>query len=180
VNESSSVSHCGSHAVRIWNKVRTADEIAATWHTALTGQGTGLVACYPFVQTDDPYRLRDPGPCGLHGTIQNAASIPAARRRSGRCSPYPRRKTGLETTHSSPQVKAPPPARPGKGCGRPRDRFLPSLVERQDGRERGLHGHGRVGDIAEFRHITWDMVIGIAVGPGADVDDRRPEAGPDE
>jgi len=65
--------------VRVWNKARTADEIAATWHTALTGQEPGLVACYPFVQTDDPYHLRDAGPYGLHGMIQNADWISSAR-----------------------------------------------------------------------------------------------------
>ncbi len=65
--------------VRIWNKARTADEIAATWHTALTGQEAGLVAYYPFVQTDDPYHLSDAGPYGLHGSIVNAQWIQSDR-----------------------------------------------------------------------------------------------------
>ncbi|HNQ87647.1 MAG TPA: LamG domain-containing protein [Verrucomicrobiota bacterium] len=65
--------------VRIWNTARTADEIAATWHTALSGQEAGLVAYYPFAQTEDPYHLRDSGPYGLHGTIQNADWISSAR-----------------------------------------------------------------------------------------------------
>lgn len=59
--------------VRIWNKARTAQEIAATWRTQLTGDEAGLVAYYPFVQGDNPYELRDVGPYRLHGNIGNAA-----------------------------------------------------------------------------------------------------------
>ncbi len=59
--------------VRIWNKARTAAEIAATWRTPLTGGEAGLVAYYPFTQDADPYIVRDNGPSNLHGTMQNAS-----------------------------------------------------------------------------------------------------------
>ncbi|HOX03191.1 MAG TPA: LamG domain-containing protein [Candidatus Paceibacterota bacterium] len=58
--------------VRIWNKARTAQEIAATWRTPLAGDEPGLVVYYPFRRGDSPYELRDAGPYRLHGAIYDA------------------------------------------------------------------------------------------------------------
>ncbi|MBN2508594.1 MAG: hypothetical protein JXQ71_18110 [Verrucomicrobia bacterium] len=58
--------------VRIWNKARSREEIAATWRTRLNGDEAGLVAYYPFTRGADSSVLTDAGPFLLDGTITGA------------------------------------------------------------------------------------------------------------
>lgn len=59
--------------VRIWNKARSAQEIAATWRTRLLGNEPGLVVYYPFQQVTDPSTLADTGQYGVHGAVLNGS-----------------------------------------------------------------------------------------------------------
>jgi hypothetical protein len=54
------------------------------------------------------------------------------------------------------------------------------LVEGHYGGQGGLDSHGGVLDVAALWDISLGVVLRVAVGPGADVDDRGPVAGLDE
>lgn len=64
--------------VRVWNGVRTPEQIAATMYSTLTGREPGLVGYWNF---DDPLEpLRDLSPSAQHGRFFGQAQvIPAAR-----------------------------------------------------------------------------------------------------
>ncbi|HEY5914498.1 MAG TPA: LamG domain-containing protein, partial [Verrucomicrobiae bacterium] len=65
--------------VRIWNKTRSAEQIAATWHTRLVGNEPGLVAYYPFNDGAGSSVLQDLGPNRLNGTIGDATWVGQGR-----------------------------------------------------------------------------------------------------
>ena len=55
--------------VRIWEDVRTEQELAANMNTCLTGQESNLVLYYNFEQTPGVGFITDQGPLGNHATI---------------------------------------------------------------------------------------------------------------
>ena len=61
--------------VRIWNSVRTQDEIRDNMMTTLTGNETGLVAYYRFDQTDGT-TLYDMSSYGHNGTLHGSNGLP--------------------------------------------------------------------------------------------------------
>ncbi len=53
--------------IRIWNRARTAPEIARDYQSYLTGREDGLVGYYRLEATDPPGEVRDSSPSANHG-----------------------------------------------------------------------------------------------------------------
>ena len=64
--------------LRIWNVVRTADEIKNNMHRSLVGTETGLVAYYPFGEAAGSTTTDDASTYNHIGTLSGAASIVAS------------------------------------------------------------------------------------------------------